>query len=193
MVIASCWNEARVPRICFGATSEMYAGAMTDAVPMPRPPTRRQITRSQVAKAKPEPIEEIRNSTAAQNMMRVRPQRSARRPAKKAPKAQPMSADATAKPLAPAERPNWSLIASTAPLITDESKPKRKPPTAAAMANAVTFPLNARSSPCWVVDVDTMLLCSAAVRGCCTVPRRSARSPSERRCVVRSGPDLTLR
>ena len=36
-VIASCWSEPSRPRIAAGAISAMYAGAMTDAMPMPMP------------------------------------------------------------------------------------------------------------------------------------------------------------
>ena len=43
-----------------------------------------------------------------------------------------MSAEETEKPLSASLRANWSERASTAPLMTAVSKPKRNPPRAAA-------------------------------------------------------------
>ena len=96
----------------------MYAGAMTLAAPTPRPPTTRQIVRSQGAKASAEPTALTANSTAATSMMRTRPKRSASGPANQAPTAQPSSAEETTKPSRPADIPNSAWMASTVPLMT---------------------------------------------------------------------------
>jgi len=54
-------------------------------------------------------------------------------PAYQAPTAEPIRAMATTNPVMPEPRPKWVLMESTAPLMTEVSKPKRKPPTAAAI------------------------------------------------------------
>ena len=59
-------------------------------------------------------------------------------PATKAPTAQPSSTEATAKPVPAARVPKAFAKASTAPLITPLSKPKRKPPIAATELNTIT-------------------------------------------------------
>src|SRR5690606_33303564 len=65
-----------------------------------------------------------------------------------APRAQPSSADETTNPTTKGVRSNWPSTASTAPLITEESKPNRKPPTAAADARSrATAPGRAGPSP----------------------------------------------
>jgi hypothetical protein len=51
VVMASCCSDASRPRTWRGEISEMYAGAITEARPMPSPPTRRQKMRSQTLKA----------------------------------------------------------------------------------------------------------------------------------------------
>ncbi len=99
---------------------------------MPRPPITRQSARSQAEKARPAPIELTKNMMAPRNMTRRRPQRSDRLPAMIAPTAQPSSAIATTKPVMTSFSAKSCEIESTAPLITDESKPNRNPPTAAA-------------------------------------------------------------
>ncbi len=43
--MASCCSEPRRPRIDAGEISAMYAGAITEAAPTPRPPTTRQNVR----------------------------------------------------------------------------------------------------------------------------------------------------
>src|SRR5215207_8462515 len=45
---------------------------------------------------------------------------------------------ATAKPVTASDSANLSFMASTAPFTTDESKPKRNPPTAPASASQIT-------------------------------------------------------
>ena len=54
---------------------------MTEAAPTPRPPITRQMMRSNGLKARPDPIALTRKSTAASTMTRIRPWRSASRPA----------------------------------------------------------------------------------------------------------------
>jgi len=87
----------------------MYAGATTEAMPMPMPPSRRQATRSQTMgvgpNTRPEPIEETRKRIAPMSMTGTRPKRSASRPAISAPIAQPSRALATAKPMS--EESRW--------------------------------------------------------------------------------------
>ncbi len=99
----------------------------------------RQNPRSQTEKANPDPIDETRKSTAPTIITLGRPQRSARLPANHAPTAEPIRAIATTKPVTPEARSKWLVIESTAPLITEVSKPKRKPPTAAAIEMAVAL------------------------------------------------------
>jgi hypothetical protein len=81
-VIASCCSDARRPRRSFGEISAMYAGATTDAMPMPRPPTTRQMVRSQTLNAKPEPNALTKKRTAPTIIVHRRPNRSAMRPAR---------------------------------------------------------------------------------------------------------------
>jgi hypothetical protein len=61
----------------------------------------------------------------------LRPNRSARLPAKKAPPAHPRSMEATLKPDAASEEWKATLRAPTVPLMTPLSNPKRNPPMAA--------------------------------------------------------------
>ena len=79
-----------------------------------------------------------RKRTAFSSKVGRRPMKSARVPARKAPTAQPISTEATAKPVPAAPVPKASASAPTAPLMTPLSKPKRKPPTAATQDNAMT-------------------------------------------------------
>ncbi len=71
-------------------------------------------------------------------MQRIRPIRSARRPAVAAPNAQPISAAAITWASTSEPTSNRSRIATTAPLMTELSYPKRKPPMAAAAAMKMT-------------------------------------------------------
>ena len=84
-------------------------------------------------------------------MTGMRPQRSARRPARNAPTAHPSSATATANPVRKASRAKSDLMASSAPLMTDESNPNRKPPRAPAIASAMTLELDAGAGAAGVV------------------------------------------
>jgi hypothetical protein len=68
--------------MALGAISAMYAGATTEAMPIPSPPTMRQITRSQGEKAKPAPKEEMKNRPAPSSIVKMRPRLSAIRPAR---------------------------------------------------------------------------------------------------------------
>ena len=72
---------------------------MTEAMPMPMPPMMRQIDRSTMLKARPENTPETTNRTEAISITFTRPIRSASKPANQAPKAEPSSAEATAKPV----------------------------------------------------------------------------------------------
>ena len=88
--------------------------------------------KSMTPKASPDPSAEARNMTAAMSMTGTRPSRLETGPANQAPTVQPMSAEETEKPLSASLRANWSERASTAPLMTAVSNPKRNPPRAAA-------------------------------------------------------------
>ena len=100
----------------------------------------RQIVRSTGPKASAEPMELMKNRTAATSMTRTRPMRSARRPAMNAPTTQPRRAEETTKPMTPELRSNCSRTAVTVPLMTAVSKPKRKPPSAATVASISALP-----------------------------------------------------
>src|SRR5690606_32203030 len=63
-------------------------------------------------------------------------------PANQAATAQPIRAEETAKPVRPAPSENSAERALTAPLMTEVSKPNRKPPTAAATLITMTFGFN---------------------------------------------------
>lgn len=65
---------------------------MTEAIPMAKPPMIRQKARSQRANGSAEPMALMVNSTEAIRMHRMRPIRSAIRPAVAAPMAQPIRA-----------------------------------------------------------------------------------------------------
>ena len=88
--------------------------------------------KSMTPKASPDPSAEARNMTAAMSMTGTRPILLETGPANQAPTVQPMSAEETEKPLSASLRANWSERASTAPLMTAVSNPKRNPPRAAA-------------------------------------------------------------
>jgi hypothetical protein len=79
----------------------------------------------------PEPQALTMKKTAATSSSVRRPNLSARRPAKKAPTAQPSSIEATLKPVPTLS--DWKACwrPSTVPLMTPLSKPNRKPPMAA--------------------------------------------------------------
>ena len=96
----------------------------------------RQKARSHTPTASAAPIELAKNITAPSSITRSRPQRSEREPANIAPTAQPSRAMATTRPVTKSLSAKSPWMDSTAPLMTDESKPNRKPPTAAAIANA---------------------------------------------------------
>src|SRR5918997_3491877 len=128
---------------------------MTEAAPTPRPPTIRHNVRSYGEKASPDPIALSKNSTAATNITRTRPIRSASFPASQPPTAQPSSAEATTKPVSPAPIPNVSRMANTAPLITAVSNPNRKPPRAATAASRTARPVSYCSA---FGSIDVMLL-----------------------------------
>src|SRR5690349_1584502 len=102
------------------------------------PPITRQTIRSQIEKQRADPIALTANSNAVTTIVGGRPNRSATPPANQAPTADPSSADATAVPSRKLPGSNVSRIALVAPLMTDESNPKRRPPSAAASASPVT-------------------------------------------------------
>src|ERR1700753_39149 len=74
-------------------------------------------------------------------MTTMRPWRSASGPANQAPIAEPRSAPATAKPSNQEAAPDQAPMASTAPLMTAVSKPKRNPPIAADAATSAILPI----------------------------------------------------
>src|ERR1700761_7040111 len=113
---------------------------MTLAAPIAVPPTKRNRLNAAIFQASPVPIELTKKIAAAISMTAMRPWRSASGPANQAPTAEPSSAPATAKPSNQEAAPDQSLIASTAPLITAVSKPKRKPPIAADAATRAILP-----------------------------------------------------
>ncbi len=94
---------------------------MTEAMPMAKPPMIRQKARSQRAKGRAEPIALTVKRTAAICMQRMRPMRSAIRPAVAAPMAQPISAMAMTWARVPEPMSYRWRIASTAPLMTELS------------------------------------------------------------------------
>src|SRR5699024_3049352 len=130
--IASCCSEPSRPRTCAGETSAIYAGAITDAAPTPKPPITRQMIKSVTPKASPEPTAETRNNTEEMTIVGTRPSLLATGPANHAPTAQPNSAEETAKPCSQPPRLKSADSASTAPLMTEVSNPNRNPPMAAA-------------------------------------------------------------
>lgn len=99
----------------------MYAGPITDAMPMAKPPMMRHIARSQSANGSAEPTALMVKSTEAICIQRMRPMRSAIRPAVAAPIAQPIRAMAMTWASVPEPMSYRSRIASTAPLMTELS------------------------------------------------------------------------
>ena len=122
--------------MCAGATSEIYIGASTLAAPIARPPTSRETMKTPAEPARPVAMALRRKRPAFRSIVGRRPYRSAIVPATKAPTAQPRSTDATAKPVVAARVPKACASASTVPLMTPLSKPKRKPPMAAMALRA---------------------------------------------------------
>src|SRR5215475_10718406 len=94
-----------------------------------------------MSQARPVPIELTKKIAAAIFMTAMRPWRSASGPANQAPRAEPSSAPATARPSSQDAAPDQSLMASTAPLMTAVSKPNRKPPIAAEAATSAILPM----------------------------------------------------
>src|SRR5207249_6114434 len=88
------------------------------------------------------------------------PRESASLPAPNAPTAQPSNTDATAKPVPAASVRKAFASASTVPLITPLSKPKRKPPIAATQHSAITYADLRRAA--WTVVSSVRVLCVAS-------------------------------
>ena len=63
MTIAACWKDPSRPRYAGGATSAMYAGPMTDAIPIANPPTTRHSARSHSANGSAEPTAHAERKT----------------------------------------------------------------------------------------------------------------------------------
>ena len=122
---------------------------MTEAMPMPRPPTMRQTISETTPVARPAPKAEARNSTAPISMTFLRPIWWGSCPANQAPTAQPSRATATENPISTSLSAKSPWIAATAPFTTELSKPKRNPPTAATTVTPTTFAVC--SSSCSVV------------------------------------------
>lgn len=76
----------------------MYAGAATDATPIPMPPIAWKAMNIQMLLARPAPAPQTKKDVAASFIIANRPIRSAIRPAIIAPAAAPISAAAAAKP-----------------------------------------------------------------------------------------------
>ncbi len=94
---------------------------MTEAMPMAMPPRTRQKARSHRAKGSAEPTALIVNSAAAICMTRIRPMRSAMRPAVAAPMAQPIRAMAMTCARVADPTSYLPRMPSTAPLMTELS------------------------------------------------------------------------
>src|ERR1700743_1067521 len=112
---------------------------MTLAAPIAVPPRKRKALKATISQARPVPIELAKKIAAAIFMTTMRPWRSASGPANQAPIAEPRSAPATEKPSNQEAAPDQTLTASTAPLMTAVSKPKRNPPIAADAATSATL------------------------------------------------------
>src|SRR5699024_3733309 len=91
-------------------------------------------------KVKPDPSELTTNRNAASSITLRRPHLSASRPAYHAPTAHPSRATETMKPVRNGFNSKCELMESTAPLMAEESNPKRKPPTAAAIETPIALP-----------------------------------------------------
>jgi hypothetical protein len=116
----------------------MYIGANTLAPPMATPAVIRAAMKNAAELAAPVATAVTRNRIAFKSIVGRRPRESANLPAPNAPTAQPSKIDATAKPVPAASVPKAFARASTVPLITPLSKPKRKPPIAATQHSAIT-------------------------------------------------------
>src|SRR5262249_48322317 len=137
--MASCCSDAKRPRMRAGATSAMYIGANTLAAPMAIPLAIRAMMKNPAEAAAPVPTALARKRTALNSIVGRRPIESASLPAPKAPTAQPSNTEAPAKPVPAALGANAFARASTVPLITPLSKPKRKPPIAATHDSTITY------------------------------------------------------
>ena len=71
--MAICCSEPSRPRMCDGATSEMYIGASTLAAPMARPPTSRDAMNTAAESARPLATALMRKSTAFRSIVGRRP------------------------------------------------------------------------------------------------------------------------
>ncbi len=96
----------------------MYAGAITLAAPIARPPQTRQIVRSTGPIARALPREVMKKTIAAIIMTRGRPSLFANVPANQAPTAQPSSAEETTTPVSIESMFHWVSNAVVVPLIT---------------------------------------------------------------------------
>ena len=85
-----------------------------------------------------EPIADRMKTPAAKVITLIRPIRSAIRPANQAPMAQPIRAMETVNPVVAGLVLYCATIPGIAPLITEESNPKRNPPRAATAATVIT-------------------------------------------------------
>src|ERR1700744_980834 len=123
---------------------------MTLAAPIAVTPKNRNRPKAAIFKATPVRIELAKKTAAAISMTAMRPKRSAIGPANQAPNAEPRSAPATAKPSNQDTAPDKILMASTARLMTEVSKPNKKPPIAADAATSAILPTAMRSvdDPC---------------------------------------------
>ena len=81
-----------------------------------------------------QPIAENRNSAADSIRMRLRPNRSLRKPATVTPRMHPISAELTYHPSMTGPSPNLSFTNPIVPEITAVSYPNRNPPSDAMSA-----------------------------------------------------------
>ena len=93
-------------------------GPITEAKPIAIPASTRQIPSSQIVVGRDEPIALTANKAAAMCITHSRPNRSASRPARAAPSAEPSSATATTVPVSDDETRKCTWMPVTAPFIT---------------------------------------------------------------------------
>ena len=100
MTIVNWFIATRRPRQAAGAISAMYIGERFEARPIASPPITRQTLKAKNESTKAVPIEETRNSAAANTKSHLRPRRSLSPPQSTAPNRQPTRALAMAQPSA---------------------------------------------------------------------------------------------
>src|SRR5215467_12489973 len=137
------------------------------------PPPTRATMKKAAELAAPVATALTRKRTALNSIAGRRPIKSATLPAPNAPTAHPSNTEATAKPVAADWVPKAFARASTAPLITPLSKPKRKPPIAATHESMTTYAELAtapvRTGPSAIVIPSEFSMYLGGVREGCTL------------------------